>query len=384
MSNWCSSVLNENDGRILAVNDWIKVEPSNAKRFVFCMPACDEEERIASSLVSVMGVMQDDDVLVLVVNGSNDRTAPIATKLLSRSGHQFALFDFQWQADRGSAPHARRVALEIGYKLAPNGVLVSIDADTQAELDLRRAYDAEFAGGADLVCGAIAFDPIEAAQLPPGDPRHEFVVREYRAASREIAALINPDPENPWPNHGNIGGANFAVRASAYRAIGGLPTPPFGEDRALLRIAEAQGLHIRFSDTARVTTSCRLTGKAPGGLADELRRSRDDADPIMDEALEPAHELELRLRVKKAFFRAIDDDARRSALAPLELSTDGMATVAATHLRGEAWQKAEELSARLRRTRMRRSELQRELPTLTALRDRLRSDKDNRSCIEIR
>ena len=363
----------------ISYREVIRAVPFEDPRFVVCMPACDEEEGVSESIESLLACLPVHDAVVVVVNGSRDRTALIAENILSATSHPFVLIDLQWQKGCGSAPEARRIALDRGAELAPNGFLVSFDADTHPAPDLRSAYEAEFGDGADLVCGAIDFDPEEAALLPPGDPDLEYVVREYRTASREIAALIDPDPHNPWPHHGNIGGANFAIRTQTYRAIGGLPTPAFGEDRALLRLVEAHGLRVRFSERARATTSCRLTGKAPGGLADELRRSRLEADPIMDEALEPARALELRLRCRAAFRKSSDDEARRLSLAPLGLTAEELAAVFAAGRPGEMWQGAEAASVKLRRTRMRRSDLRCELPALIALRDRLRSAADDRS-----
>lgn len=343
------------------------------------MPACDEEERIARSIDALLVGLRPQDAVVVVVNGSRDRTASIAESLLSATRHPFVLIDLQWQQGCGSAPQARRIALDKGAELAPNGFLVSIDADTHAAPDLRSAYEAEFGADADLVCGAIDFDPLEAASLPASDPELEFVVREYRAASREIVAMIDPDPHNPWPHHGNIGGANFAIRTQTYRDIGGLPTPAFGEDRAMLRLVEAHGFRVRFSERARASTSCRLIGKARGGLADELCRSRYESDPAMDEALEPAQSLELRSRSRAAFRRSGDDVTRRLALAPLGLTADEIATVLAAGKPGAMWQSAEAASPRLSRTRMRRGDLQREFPALIALRDGLRSAAEDRS-----
>ena len=371
-----------NHGEENAVRDCRRVstlKPLAGWRTVVCMPACDEEHGIASSLVSVLGQLTGEDALVLVVNGSSDRTAMISENLLSSSGHQFTLIDLQWKQGCGSAPRARRIALDIGARAAPEGFLLSIDADTVAASHLRQAYDAEFAAGSDLVCGAIDFDPLEAVLLPPVNEYLEFVVREYRAVSREIDALLDPDPDNPWPHHGNIGGANFAIRTQAYRLVGGLPIPDFGEERALLRLVQAHGLRIRFSDRARVTTSCRLTGKAPGGLADELRRSRLEADPLMDEALEPATTLKLRARSRSALRCSADDRMRRLALEPLGLSAADLSAAMTTRRWQMAWQHAEASSLVLTRRRMRRSDLQRELPALIALRDNLRSGEDDRS-----
>lgn len=334
---------------------------------VAILPARDEAERIEATLRALLAELAPGEGVVLVVNGSSDDTLARALRLFEAGDAPFLCLDVDWQPGRGSAPLARRLALDLAFELSPNAHLFSIDADTVVQPGWRAAYQAEFAGGAALVCGAIGFDPAEAALLPPTDEAAETVLRECRAAAREIEARLDPDPLNPWPHHGNIGGANFGLRAGVYGAVGGLPVTSFGEDRALLRRVRSLALPVRFSEGPLVWTSCRLDGRARGGLSDELKRSRDEADPLVDEALEPAERLERRIRARLTFARAEEPSERARILSMLGLTPSQIETVEAIASPGEAWTVVEDLSPALKRERLRRSQLAAELPGLLRL-----------------
>ncbi|MFV3517307.1 hypothetical protein ACNJD8_22105, partial [Mycobacterium tuberculosis] len=61
------------------------------------------------------------------------------------------------------------------------------------------------------------------------------------------------------------GGANLAVRASAYRAIGGFKVLPVGEDATLLDDAARAGFRVRRDSAMSVVTSSRRDGRTEGG-----------------------------------------------------------------------------------------------------------------------
>jgi hypothetical protein len=71
--------------------------------------------------------------------------------------------------------------------------------------------------------------------------------------------------------HDHVYGANLAVRADAYDEVGGFPHIPHGEDRELIASLGRHGLPVLRTRDVIVTTSGRLHGRAPGGLADLLR-----------------------------------------------------------------------------------------------------------------
>ncbi len=330
---------------------------------VACIPARDEAERIEACLAAADDELEPGDGILLFANGCRDETVPRALDALEAMRRPFVLLDGDWSEGAGGAPHARRLAMETAHANAPRAVLLSLDGDTLVRPGLRASYARAFREGFDLVCGAIGFPPDEAASLPPADPEQQGVVREYRRLSAHVAALLDPDPDNPWPHHGNIGGANFAISAKAYDAVGGMPTPPFAEDRALRRLCQAYGLRIRYCDDALAWTSCRLDGRAWGGLADELLRERSEADPLVDELLEPPESLILRIETRRAFLCARTGPDRLRLL--LALGLDALAAGPRAAAGGpKAWVSAEDVSPRLKRRRLRLSDLRRHLPEL--------------------
>ncbi len=342
-----------------------------AAALIACLPAQNEAGRIDRCLAALDTELEPEDGVVLVANGCRDDTVPIALARMGRWSRPWLLFDCAWKGGRGSAPLARRLGFDIAHALAPSAALLSVDGDTVVLPGLRAAYAQEFALGFDLVCGRIGFLPEEAARLPPADPMSEATIRQYREASRHLAALVLPDPDNPWPHHGNIGGANFAVTGAAYRRAGPLPTPAFAEDRAFRRRCEALRLRIRYSQGPCVETSCRLDGRARGGLADELLRNRTEGDPVVDETLEPPAALLLRLRSRRRFGEARTQGERLELLRSLGLDVDAARRLASVG-NGLAWAEAEDLSPKLTRCRMRLSDLRHHLPALLRMRDAIR------------
>jgi hypothetical protein len=125
----------------------------------------------------------------------------------------------------------------------------------------------------------------------------------HAAAARRGAALllgtVRPDPseldraiENRWfhghrlgEGHPHVHGANLGVRADWYRRVGGFPPVAREEDVALVAAVEASGGRIERTGDSPVLTSARLAGRAPGGMADYLRRMHTDWDGPVDTAV---------------------------------------------------------------------------------------------------
>lgn len=89
------------------------------------------------------------------------------------------------------------------------------------------------------------------------------------AAAREVYRQII-DAGVSGPEHDHVYGANLAVRADAYAAVGGFRGVPIGEDRVLVDALLARGLPVARPRDLVVATSARRTGRAAGGLADLL------------------------------------------------------------------------------------------------------------------
>ena len=249
--------------------------------------------------------------------------------------------------------------------VTPSGFIATTDADTHVAPDWLDATCAELDRGADLVCGSVALDPIEAADVTPLMGEAGALEGQYMNLALELETVLDPDSMNPWPHHGQVSGASLAITRTSYDRAGGLPTPPFGEDRALAQAVRRDDGRIRHSDSVSIVTSCRLSGRATDGMSDSLTRRIADADAVCDEMLEPAETMLLRLRTRAALRRVWPDIAGMKAIA---------ATVDHAPLPkgwgvgpfGAAWQILEAKTPALRRFRVRPSQLPGEIPLLRA------------------
>ncbi|WAP66745.1 glycosyltransferase [Jiella pelagia] len=341
--------------------------PRRGVRYVACVPVRNEAERVGACLDALDREFGSSLHTVMLVNDSDDAGMDVICERMAGRAGMLTAAEIRWRNARGTAPRARALAFEIAAKVGPGALLFSTDADTIVCPGLMAAYDAKFGRGFDLVCGRIGFLADEAANLPPVDPQRDAAIRAYRDATRHITALAFPDPDNPWPHHGNIGGANFAMTAAAYRIAGPIPLVASGEDRALRRSSEAHGLRIAYVNGARVETSCRLDSLAEGGLAAELRRNRTEADPLVDEALEPPSKLLRRLRLRHLVTACEDRAAVGAALAREGMALSRARALADLPVPAMAWFHAEAELPILQRERLRFSEMARHLPGLLRL-----------------
>jgi hypothetical protein len=167
---------------------------------------------------------------------------------------------------------ARRLALDAAAARLqdPGDVLMSTDADTLPAIDwIVRTLD-HLDAGWDAVAGMARLDPREVRRLPSAHRLRLAQIRRYQASFDRLRAAH--DRSEPWPRHFYEGGASIALTLDAYRRIGGAPTPPVGEDKALFEAVRRAGGLVRHPTDVRVTTSARLEGRAPGGASDTLTR----------------------------------------------------------------------------------------------------------------
>ena len=180
---------------------------------------------------------------------------------------------------------------------ALNGVIFTTDADSRVPPLWISSNLAAIDAGADAVLGQVELDE-EGARLPEELHQRGRLESEYERLLAELSARLDPLEYNPWPHHTTISGASLAVTRAAYLRAGGMPRVPLGEDKAFVAELFRCDARIRFSPEIVVTTSGRLTGRAPGGVADTLRLRCSDLQSTCDEALEP-----FRISMKRAKWR---------------------------------------------------------------------------------
>lgn len=284
------------------------------------IPARDEADQLPSCLDalahqrSAHGQAVDPSCVAVLVfaNNCTDATARVARDFAPRVPFRLVVAEAALPADRAHAGGARRGAMDAAAALLddPRAALLSTDADGRAATDWLAAHLAALAAGADAVAGAFEPDAEEVARLPAALRAREAREAAYAALLDELAWLVDPDPNDPWPRHGIHSGASMALTLDAYRRIGGLPVVPVGEDRALFDAVRRAGLRVRHCPAARVTVSCRLVGRAAGGMADTLFRRGLDATAPTDPRLEPVIDAMWRFRCRRVFRRVQAGAAR--------------------------------------------------------------------------
>lgn len=313
--------------------------PAGGWPVAITIPARNEEALIGPCLEAAGRALRGRGGIVLAVNGSEDGTLARARKWFEATGTPGILLDLP-APELGGVGAVRRQAVETCRGvLAPEAAIMTTDADSQVFADwVDRNLSA--LSHADLICGRVLPDLRESAKLPPIIAERGAIEGEYAALSLAVRVQIDPVPHDPKPSHMSEPGASLAFRRALYDDVGGFPAMPTGEDRAFVAAAEVRGWRVRHSARARVRTSCRLEGRAPNGMADALAGRLSEADPLVDEGLEPAAQTILRARLRQAW-RTCLAEGDAAEVARLEARLAG-----------------------IERVRMRLSDISREMPLL--------------------
>lgn len=322
---------------------------------VVAVPVKDEQDHVAACLEALDGQTAGRaDHILLLLNNCSDATASIAGRLRPRLTAPLHVVEVALPQALATAGHARRLALDAACRLAGDrGLLLTTDADARVDADWVGANLAAIKAGADAVAGWVELDAPDWDAMPMR--LHEDDAREcaYDAACDEIHALLDPDPADPWPRHTQASGASIAARVEAYRAVGGMPTPPVGEDRAFIAALRRIDARVRHAPECRVVVSGRIEGRAVGGMADTIKRRLTAPDPFIDDRLEPAAAC-----ARRASLRGLARGAYRAATWPagmeelFGLSKPVMAECLRRSTFGAAWEEIETLSPRLERRRV--------------------------------
>jgi glucosyl-3-phosphoglycerate synthase len=257
---------------------------------IVVVPARNEARRIGACLAALAAQRGQRFAVIVVLDDCRDETGQIAAEVAAV--HRL---DLQLLAGpgRGSGA-ARRTGMELaaGRLLAggrSDGLIASTDADTRPEHDWLARQLAHVRAGALAIGGLVDLDAEELAALPPGVARRRDAEAPVRLAR---VRATEPDAE-----HHHFAGASLAVRADAYRAVGGIDPLGALEDEAFATRLRARGVAITRPADVRVRTSARTNGRSTHGLAADLRiaawleanRQADCPNDVMLRARWPRH-----------------------------------------------------------------------------------------------
>jgi Glycosyl transferase family 2 len=230
------------------------------------IPARNEADRIAECLAALAG--QDADALV-VANNCTDATGPLA----ARAGA--AVIDCT--IPDGGVGAARRLGAAEGMRrMSRLKQLMTSDADCRVAPDWVAANRRHLDTGASAVCGLVRPIPEEYAALPPALLQRAALEDRFLDLKARLEAHLTG-----IAGHEQTPGASLAFTPSAYAATGGFDPMPTHEDRAIILRIKALGLPVVHAREVTVQASCRLEGRAPGGMAAALRtRSLNPDAPL--------------------------------------------------------------------------------------------------------
>ena len=209
--------------------------------------------------------------VVIVANDCSDASVELLSAFVPRH------LELEWRAVSmlpGSrhAGWARRLALDAAAARLrdENDLLLSTDADTLVSPHWIRRIVTHIDQGYDAIAGQALTTREERNGLGEYAKKRLDRIGRYYTALSFLRAAAEPDADDRWPRHYYEGGASIALTLELYRRIGGAPTPPLAEDKALFDRIRAHGGRIRHPVDVRVFTSCRTEGRAPGGMADAV------------------------------------------------------------------------------------------------------------------
>ncbi len=262
------------------------------RRVVVCVPARDEAERLPRLIAALASQDWPSPLPVVVaLNNTTDASREVLDGLSSRRHDQLVLHidEAVFPPELAHAGSARRRAMDLALELLDGdggGVLLTTDADACPPPHWVSANVAAIDRGADLVGGALVLDEAEPA---PALVRARWAaLAAYWAEVRRIEDELDPRPWDLPPRHGDNTGGSLAVTAAAYRAAGGVPLRPTGEDCAFVMAAQAAGARLSHPLDVWVRVSPRTAGRASGGMAAAMARL---GDPTSDALLLPSFEL---------------------------------------------------------------------------------------------
>jgi len=243
------------------------------RRVAVALPALNERARIVACVSSLLGQAAPDFTLSVHVFANNcmDGTADVL-KTEFPDCPALYIHEATLLPPFATAGWARRLAMEEAARTlrAATDILLSTDADTIVSSDWIRRTMTYFDCGFDAVAGLAVVHHTEWQALTAEQRARLRLLRKYMALLSYLR-LYGTIDRDCWPRHDYEGGASIALTLRMYRAVGGCPPLPVGEDRALFEEIRRKGGAIRHALDVKVLTSGRLVGRAQGGMADTVR-----------------------------------------------------------------------------------------------------------------
>ncbi len=266
------------------------MRPPCPVKVAIIIPARNEAARIGACLHALAAQDLTDAAVMLVANNCGDGTGPVARACAAALDINLIVLDCTLPVGHGVGT-ARRLGCDAALAAWPDAeALLCTDADCLTAPDWIER-NLHYLGHVAAVCGRVEPMSDELFVLQDMELSPAEMEGRYEALVIAYYRLMRPGPCGLTGDHGHAAGASLSVRTTAYRAVGGFADVLTGEDRDLVRRLKAAGHGVLHAGDVRVAASCRLDGRAQGGMSDALRARADRTDYLIDDALPPARPL---------------------------------------------------------------------------------------------
>ncbi|MEX1236211.1 MAG: glycosyltransferase family 2 protein [Roseovarius sp.] len=254
------------------------------KDIAVVIPARNEAERIGACLAAFKGQLARRTTIILVINNTSDATGSIAADVASRCGLDVEILECVLTQDEGVGT-ARRMGCDHAMGRMPHlRYILTTDADCIVAPNWV-ARNVGHLQSADAVCGKIDLLEAERGILDGMDQALAATEGHYRTLVQSVYARHVASARGLDRTHGEAAGASLAFRKTAYLAVGGFAQITCGEDRQIVRAMRLADYRVRHVDDVVARASCRLTGRALGGMSDALKARISGADYLVDDCL---------------------------------------------------------------------------------------------------
>ncbi len=260
----------------------INEPPATALQASVILPAKNEEELLPSAL---QALAEQRDLngsalsskyyeIILLINNTTDRSSEIAYSFRRLyPSLRLHVVERVFDKSHAHAGHVRRLLMDAACQRIESvggAVILSTDADTRVAPNWIAQNMAAIALGSEAVGGRVVLLPSEQEVLGAEARKIYRYDHLYRRLVCWVEACCDPVPHDCWPRHHQHFGASLAITPRAYRTSGRLPPRRYLEDVAFYDALIRHDIRIRHSNTVRVFTSGRITGRARLGLSRQL------------------------------------------------------------------------------------------------------------------
>lgn len=248
------------------------------------IPARNEEDRIQACLNALGRQGSAGVTVILVVNNTTDRTCDMARAAAARHDLHLVVLEHEFPADQGVGT-ARKIGCDHALQTMPNlRYILTSDADCIVGRDWI-ARNCAHLETVDAVCGKVSLIMAEADILDGMDRHFATLEGTYRELVQNLYARHAPGCGDIADTHGEAAGASLGFTKSAYLAVGGFACVQSSEDRLIIRALRYGGRKVRHVHDVTVRASCRLNGRAAGGMSDALKARITGRDYVIDDCL---------------------------------------------------------------------------------------------------